>query len=153
MRTGLLLLLASIVPSAAWTQTTPDRAAAPAAAEPGDSYVYQSEGRRDPFVNPLKSNPEARAAAGLKRPGPSGMSVGEISVRGVLQSRGSMVAMIQGPDNKTYVVHEGDKLLDGTIKTISARGLVVDQEISDPLSIAKHRDVTRLLRSLEAAKE
>ena len=41
-----------------------------------------------------------------------------------MQSRGSLVAMIQGPDNKTYIVHQGDKLLDGTIKTVTPQGLV-----------------------------
>ena len=27
-----------------------------------------------------------------------------------MQSRGALVAMVQGPDNKTYIVHQGDKL-------------------------------------------
>ena len=50
------------------------------------------------------------------------MTVGEISVRGIMQSRGALVAMVQGPDNKTYIVHQGDKLLDGTIKSDHAAG-------------------------------
>jgi Tfp pilus assembly protein PilP len=78
---------------------------------------------------------------------------GEISVRGVMQSRGSLVAMIQGPDNKTYIVHPGDKLLDGTIKAVTPQGLVVVQEVNDPLSLIKTREVRKLLRSLEDAKE
>jgi Tfp pilus assembly protein PilP len=81
------------------------------------------------------------------------MSLGEISVRGVMQSRGALVAMIQGPDNKTYIVHQGDKLLDGTIKTVMPQGLVVVQEVNDPLSLIKTREVRKLLRSLEDAKE
>jgi Tfp pilus assembly protein PilP len=85
--------------------------------------------------------------------GAAGISVGEISVRGVMRSQGATVAMIQGPDNKTYIVHPGDKLLDGTIKAITGQGLVVDQEINDPLSLAKHRDVTKLLRSVENGRE
>ena len=81
------------------------------------------------------------------------MTVSEISVRGVMQSRGAVVAMIQGPDNKTYLVHQGDKLLDGTIKTITPQGLVVIQEVNDPLSLVKQREIRKLLRSLEDAKE
>jgi hypothetical protein len=61
--------------------------------------------------------------------------------------------MIQGPDNKTYIVHQGDKVADGSIKTISPQGLVVMQEVNDPLSLVKQREVTKLLRSLEGAKE
>jgi Tfp pilus assembly protein PilP len=80
------------------------------------------------------------------------MSLGEISVRGVMQSRGALVAMIQGSDNKTYIVHQGDKFLDGTIKSVTPQGLVVVQEVNDPLSLIKTRDVRKLLRSLEDAK-
>ncbi|MBZ5556886.1 MAG: hypothetical protein LAO77_06370 [Acidobacteriia bacterium] len=50
-------------------------------------------------------------------------------------------------------VHQGDKLADGTIKTITPQGLVVMQEVNDPLSLVKQREVTKLLRSLEGAKE
>ena len=81
------------------------------------------------------------------------MTLAEISVRGIMQSRGSLVAMVQGPDNRTYIVHQGDKLLDGTIKTIMPTGLVVVQEVNDPLSLVKQREVRKLLRSLEDAKE
>ena len=70
-----------------------------------------------------------------------------------MQSRGEMVAMIQGPDNKTYIVHQGDKLLDGTIKSITSQGIVVDQQVNDPLSIVKQREITKMLRSLESGKE
>lgn len=81
------------------------------------------------------------------------MTLAEISVRGVMESRGTLVAMIQGPDNKTYIVHQGDKLLDGTIKTITPQGLIVVQEVNDPLSLVKQREIRKLLRSLEGAKE
>ena len=95
---------------------------------------------------------ETRSAS-RKGEGPSGMTVSEISVRGVMQSRGALIAMIQGPDNKTYLVHQGDKLLDGTIKTITPQGLIVIQEVNDPLSLVKQREIRKLLRSLEDAKE
>ena len=92
-------------------------------------------------------------ATSRKGEGAAGLAVGEISIRGVMQSRGALVAMVMGPDNKTYIVHQGDKLLDGTIKTIMPTGLVVVQEVNDPLSLVKQREVRKLLRSLEDAKE
>ncbi len=85
--------------------------------------------------------------------GPAGLTVGEISVRGVLASRGALIAMIEGPDKKTYVVHTGDKFLDGTIRSITPQGLVIVQEVNDPLSLVKQREIHKLLRSLESAKE
>lgn len=136
------------VPSTGAGQTQPS--AAPSTSPSTETYTYQPEGRRDPFLSLLGSGAER----GTKRgEGPAGMTVGEISVRGVMQSRGTMIAMIQGPDNKTYIVHPGDKLLDGAIKSITVQGLIVDQQVNDPLSIVKHREVSKLLRSYEGAKE
>jgi Tfp pilus assembly protein PilP len=116
-----------------------------------EAYTYRADGRRDPFLNLLGQGSDVKMTS-RKGEGPTGMSLGEISVRGVMQSRGALVAMIQGPDNKTYIVHQGDKLLDGTIKTVMPQGLVVVQEVNDPLSLIKTREVRKLLRSLEDAK-
>jgi Tfp pilus assembly protein PilP len=119
---------------------------------PAEGYTYQAEGRRDPFMNLLGTGNETRA--GVKRnEGPAGLTVGEISVRGVLETRGALIAMIEGPDKKTYVVHTGDKFLDGTIRSITPQGLVIVQEVNDPLSLVKQREIHKLLRSLESAKE
>ena len=138
-------------PPAAGSQPQP--APPPASAPPPpESYTYRPEGRRDPFLNLVGTGTDTRLTS-RKGDGPSGMSVAEISVRGVMQSRGALVAMIQGPDNKTYLVHQGDKLLDGVIKTITPQGLIVIQEVNDPLSLVKQREIRKLLRSLEDAKE
>jgi Tfp pilus assembly protein PilP len=119
---------------------------------PAETYAYQPDGRRDPFVSPFGNGSELRPTS-RRGDGPAGMTLAEISVRGVMQSRGSLVAMIQGPDNKTYIVHQGDKLLDGTIKSVTPQGLIVIQEVNDPLSLVKQREVRKLLRSLEDGKE
>lgn len=127
-------------------------APAPAAPPAQEAYTYKADGRRDPFLNLLGTGTENKLTS-RKGEGPAGMTVGEISVRGVMQSRGALIAMIQGPDNRTYVVHQGDKLLDGTIKSVTPQGLVIVQEVNDPLSLIKTREVRKLLRSLEDAKE
>jgi len=145
--------------SAAKTATPPAQpAAAPTAgpstpaAPPAEVYSYHAEGRRDPFQS-LVGTGSTAAATSRKGEGAAGLAVGEISVHGVMQSRGSLVAMIMGPEKKTYIVHSGDKLLDGTIKAITPQGLVVVQEVNDPLSLVKQREIRKLLRSLEDAKE
>jgi type IV pilus assembly protein PilP len=148
-------------PAPAPAQQAPAAAAAaqpPATTAPAaeaESYTYNPDGRRDPFTSLIGTGgTDVRAiASGKYADGPGAMAVADISVRGVLQTRGSMVAMIQGPDNRTYLVHQGDKLLDGTIKSITAQGLVVVQEVNDPLSLVKQREVSKLLRSVEAVKQ
>jgi len=140
-------------PSAAAPSAAADQAPGPKAAAPMpvETYTYRPEGRRDPFQSLLTAG--SGSAVSRKGEGPGGMTLGEISVRGVLQSRGSLVAMIQGPDNKTYIVHQGDRLADGTIKTIAPQGLVVVQEVNDPLSLVKQREIRKMLRSVEDGKE
>ena len=173
MMHALLLALSlgtADMPAAAQTPAAATPAAAPAPqaqtppavtpAQPGaqqapqpppETYVYQSSGRRDPFLSPFGGSSESRQTS-RRGDGPAGMSLAEISVRGILQSRGNLVAMVQGPDNKTYIVHQGDKLLDGTIKSITPQGLVVEQVVNDPLSLVKRREIRKLLKTLEDTK-
>ena len=144
-------------PAAPATPSAPGRGqpgkAAPLPPPSSDAYTYQTEGRRDPFINLVTTNSTETRALGDKKLGPAGMTVAEISVRGVVQSKGTLLAMILGSDNKTYIVHQGDKFFDGTIKQITPQGLVITQEVNDPLSLVKQREVRKLLRSLEDAKE
>jgi Tfp pilus assembly protein PilP len=127
----------------------------PASGAGPEEYLYKADGRRDPFIGLMAAaGSNAVAASTVKRAdGPAAFLVGEISVRGIMQSRTSLIAMIKGPDNKTYLIHQGDKLADGVVKTVTPQGLVVLQDISDPLSAQKQREVRKLLRSLEDAKE
>jgi Tfp pilus assembly protein PilP len=119
---------------------------------PPDNYTYSADGRRDPFMSLLGTGPE-RGAPMKKGEGVAGMALAEISVRGVVQSRGTLIAMIQGPDNRTYLVRQGDRLADGTVQSVTAEGLVVMQDVNDPLSLVKQRIVRKPLRSLEDVKQ
>jgi type IV pilus assembly protein PilP len=130
-------------------QGTPAPAAQPQPPQ-GESYSYNPDGRRDPFVNLLGTGVEPRATR--RGEGVVSLTVSEISVSGVMQSKGGLIAMVQGPDKKTYIVHQGDHLADGTIKTITPQGLIIIQEVNDPLSLVKQREVRKLLRTLEDAK-
>lgn len=147
------------------TAPTPTRGAAlqtpsaiaPPAAPPPPTYTYQAGGRRDPFRSLLPPIRTASAVpAGATPPGliegPKDINVSDLTVRGVLQSGSTYLAMVQGPNGKTYVVHQGDSLRNGTIRSITPQGLVIVQEISDPLSTQKQREVRKLLRSFEEAK-
>jgi type IV pilus assembly protein PilP len=154
---------ASTTPPKPASPATPAPAPAPAADSkdakdakdaktPAEAYTYDPGGRRDPFLNLVGLSQDARAAKQKGEGGAAGMSSSEISVRGVMQSRGRLIAMVVGPDNKTYIVHQGDRLLDGSIKLITPQGLVIEQEVNDPLSVVKQREVRKLLRGLEDAK-
>lgn len=167
MRAGTLFFIVVTLPTlavaqlppagaAAATQGTPpaQKPAAPAPSPPQENYSYQPDGRRDPFTNLIGAGTSADPRLGTTRAeGAAGIAVADLTVRGVMQSRNRMTAMIQGPDKKTYVVHVGDKLADGVIKAVTLQGLVIIQEVNDPLSLVKQREVTKRLRSLEDAKQ
>ncbi len=50
---------------------------------------------------------------------------------------------MQGVDNKTYIVRAGDKLSDGTVRSITADAMVILQQVNDPLSLEKEREVRK----------
>lgn len=143
----LLMLLAVIV-----AQT-----AGPAAVQPGapasEPFTYDPEGRRDPFVSLLRSGSDNRAIrpAGAVE-GLAGLAIDDIAVRGVVKARDGYLAIVQAPDRKTYLVRPDDRLLDGTVKSITPGGMVLLQDVNDPLSLVTQKEVRKLLRGTEEGK-
>jgi hypothetical protein len=130
-------------------------AAAPPQAPPSQSlptidpgYVYEPSGRRDPFISLLGRGDE-RGPKTVRPAGLSGLMIGEITVKGVVRDRTGFIAMLQSPDNKTYTVRVGDKLLDGTVKSINQEKVVFSQDVNDPLSLVKQREVPKPVRQAE----
>jgi Tfp pilus assembly protein PilP len=122
---------------------------------PPANYEYAVDGRRDPFVNLVNRGADPRGPAGqpVKRlEGVPGMMTNELTVRGILQTRGVWVAMVAGLDGKVYSVRAGDKLADGVVREVTAQAVVILQELNDPLSLAKQREVRKLLRGGEEVK-
>jgi Tfp pilus assembly protein PilP len=122
----------------------------PPSTPPAEAYSYRQEGRRDPFVSLLSSGlssvPQAKLA------GLGGIATAELIVRGVMQSRGEYVALITGSDGKTYRAHASDRLADGVIRSVTPSGIVVMQDVNDPLSLVKQREVRKGLRTAENGK-
>ena len=116
-------------------------------------YTYDPDSRRDPFVSLLRRGSDnQRDTVGARAAGLAGMEVSEVALKGIIASGGSYVAMVQGVDNKTYIVHVGDRLLDGTVRAIDAQSMVILQQVNDPLSTQKTREVRKVLRQTEEAK-
>jgi type IV pilus assembly protein PilP len=140
-------------PHATPSQPAPGaQAPAPGAQAPAvEPYTYDPAGRRDPFIS-LVARGADPLPAGKRSEGLAGLTTAEIAVKGVLQSQGTYVAVVAGPDARTFIVHVNDRLLDGTVKTITPQGLVIVQEVNDPLSLVKQREVNKGLRASEDPK-
>ncbi|MBI4266119.1 MAG: hypothetical protein HY657_17225 [Acidobacteria bacterium] len=119
-------------------------------AEP-QGFVYNPQGRRDPFVSLLRRGTETqRGAVGTRPSGLAGLGAAEVTLRGTIQGREGFVAILLGADQRTYIVRPGDKLLDGTIQRITQNDLVIVQQVNDPLSLETQREVKKVLREPEA---
>jgi type IV pilus assembly protein PilP len=158
MRFGAVLVLAigAVAASPVRAQAPPAAATPPAAqapaAAPAEVYSYNPEGRRDPFVSLLQRGTELNVSRENRPDGSGGVMIGEITVRGIVKNRNAYVAMVQGPDNKTYIIHTGDKMLDGAVKAITGDAVVFAQDVNDPLSLVKQREVRKTLRVPEEGK-
>ena len=135
----------------------PPSAVAPESALPSPpaNFQYSPEGRRDPFLDLVNRGTDAvrGGVAATKRPdGVPGLETNALVVKGIVQSRGEWLAMVSGLDGKVYTVRAGDKLFDGVIRTITAQAVVIFQEVNDPLSLEKQREVRKFLRGGEEVK-
>jgi Tfp pilus assembly protein PilP len=164
---GLVTALAVVIglPAVVAAQPAPPASAPPAAAQgtakPSPSqtlpvidpaYVYEPAGRRDPFIS-LVGRGEAAPPPSARPPGVSGLLIGEITVKGVVRDRTGFIAMLQAPDNKTYNVRVGAKLLDGSVKSISQETVIFSQDVNDPLSLIKQREVSKAVRQTDGRGE
>lgn len=109
-----------------------------------DAYHYDPQGRRDPFQSLV--GPAPKLQPGQRPPGPPGFLIDEIKLQGVIKTRAQgLLAMVNGPDNKGYLIHVGDKVLDGEVIRITPSSVVFRQEVNDPTRIERFREVVKEL--------
>ena len=155
----------SVVAAVAPEQAPPPATPAPAAAKPpapgkppvpveqptptiDPAYVYEPAGRRDPFIS-LVGRGDDKSAPALRPAGLAGLLIGEITVKGVVRDKNGFTALLQASDNKTYTVRTGDKLFDGSVKSINQERVIFSQDVSDPLSLVKQREVSKPVRQAD----
>ena len=120
-------------------------------AEAPSAFTYDPDGRRDPFISLLGRGSDPKSQ-GARPAGVPGLLINEVSVKGIVRNTSGFVALIQGPDNKTYVVKAGDRLMDGTVKSIAQDAVVFSQDVNDPLSLVKQKEIRKVLRSADGGR-
>jgi Tfp pilus assembly protein PilP len=123
-------------------------------------FAYNSGGRRDPFVS-LQRPVAADRGPKTRKPGMEGFLIQEIALKGIVRTSGSGVgvagrpghiAMFLGADGKSYFVTTGQRLYDGVITAVDATSVTFRQEVTDPLSPVKTREVRKSLYASEEAR-
>ena len=177
---ALALVLASAFAAAAHAQQPVAPPAAPASATPTEAapgtadtnrppldveletggYAYNSGGRRDPFVS-LQRPVAADRGPKTRKPGMEGFLIQEIALKGIVRTTGTglgiagragHIAMFLGADGKSYFVTTGQRLYDGVITAVDATSVTFRQEVTDPLSPVKTREVRKSLYASEEAR-
>jgi len=124
-------------------------------------YTYNPQGRRDPFVS-LQRPVAPRGAKDARPQGFPGFLIQEVTLRGIVKtseggagvaSKPGYIAIFQGPDPKSYFVSVGQRLFDGVITAIDASSVTFRQEVTDPLSPVKTREVRKSLYASEEARQ
>jgi Tfp pilus assembly protein PilP len=148
---------------------------APPAAVPGDAverppldaevdtggFTYNSQGRRDPFVS-LQRPVAADRGPKTRKPGMEGFLIQEVALKGIVRTTGGgmgiaadpgFIATFLGADGKTYFVRSGQRLYDGVITAVDATSVSFRQDVTDPLSPVKSREVRKSLYASEEARQ
>jgi type IV pilus assembly protein PilP len=164
----IAVTLAASTPSLAQKPAAPSPAPAAAATEPSkdslkeiveretaprpNEYQYQPTGRRDPFVS-LLANVGPSEVPKQRPQGLPGMLVQELALRGIVKDRTGFVAMLAAPDGKSYFARVGQRCYDGVITAMDQATVSFRQEVQDPLSPVKTRDVKKSLYTFEEARQ
>jgi type IV pilus assembly protein PilP len=116
------------------------------------AYQYNPQGRRDPFISLLVNV----GPAGVKKshlPGMPGFLIQEVALKGIVKDQAGYIAMLQATDGKSYFAKIGQRFYDGVIVAMDAATVTFRQEVSDPLSPVKSRDVKKSLYASEEARQ
>jgi Tfp pilus assembly protein PilP len=129
--------------------------------EPSGGYTYNAQQRRDPFVS-LQRPVAADRGPKTRRPGMEGFLIQEVALKGIVRTSGGgmgvaakpgHVAILLGTDGKSYFVTTGQRLFDGVITAVDATSVSFLQEVTDPLSPVKTREVKKSLYASEEARQ
>jgi hypothetical protein len=135
----VLLVIAAAAPAAAQTPST-QAALVPVAdsvpAIPVGSRVgqlpsgYDDGGRRDPFASLIVPKRAVSAANdGTRgRTGLGGVSLNDVTIRGVIRAGTTMMAILEGPNKQSFTIRPKDRLFDATVVTVDADGVVFSQQ-------------------------
>jgi len=117
----------------------------------GGDFVYKPNGRRDPFWDLLKGK-----SVKIKREakeGIEGLLIDELELEGILQKKGSYIALFKGPDGRPYDVKVGDSVYDGEIIKIDVNTVVFKRILTIALGGTKEKIITKRLTPEEEASD
>jgi Tfp pilus assembly protein PilP len=108
-----------------------------------EKKLRHNVGGRDPFKSLLAITAEARRER--TGPGVMRMLISELKLVGIVKSGNKFIASFSGSDNVGYFLRVNDRVYDGWVKKIGTDYVIFEQEITDPYSLKKTREVVKKL--------
>jgi Tfp pilus assembly protein PilP len=113
---------------------------------------YDDGGRRDPFaslITPKRTAAMTTGPDGASRPrtGLGGVALADVTVRGVIKSGDTMMAILEAPNKQSFVTRVKDRLLDATVVSVDSDGVVFAEQVEAGMAPSQVR------KSLRAAGE
>ena len=114
---------------------------------PETAMDEEADGGRDPFARPAA--PGSRPPVEVRPSGLSDLAVDEVVLRGVVTTGDGRLAVLEGPDGRTWVARPGERLHDGAVQGIAADEVLFLRDAADP---AAERVLGKRLRDGESAR-
>ena len=134
-------------------QAAQPRPAAPAQSRPpAPTWTYDPQGRRDPFIS-LRNRTPVGPTTQNRPPGLPGVAIGELVIRGIIRNGNEFIAMAQSVDGRSFQLRRGSRVFDGVVKQIAIDAVIFTQEVNDPLSLVKQREVRKTMRTGDREEE
>jgi hypothetical protein len=150
MITTLLLLTVAMTDPQQAAPAQP--AARPQSRPQTPTWTYDPQGRRDPFIS-LRNRTPVGTTTQNRPPGLPGVAIGELMIRGIVRTGNEFIAMAQSTDGRTFQLRRGSRVFDGTVKQIAIDAVIFTQEVNDPLSLVKQREVRKTMRTGDREEE
>lgn len=112
---------------------------------PPGEFIYQPQGRRDPFWDLSKGEKAKTAREELE--GIAGLLIDELKLEGIVFSKGKFRALLSGPSNAEppFDVTVGVNVYDGVIVKIDFNSVVFKKILTMPLGGKKEKFETKWL--------
>jgi hypothetical protein len=101
-----------------------------------------SPGKRDPFLSPIAAA-AARGPATNCSTGKHCLVVGQIALKGIVQTKEGNIAMVENVARRSYYLHENDSLFDGSVIKITSDSVTFRQDSNDLLGRPVSKEVVK----------
>jgi hypothetical protein len=92
---------------------------------------YEDGNRRDPFTSLIAAKAGYSSGPGVPAvPGLPGLALADVTVRGVVRSGENILAILEGPNQKSYVARPKDRLRDASVQTIDTTGVIFAEQLA-----------------------